>query len=1623
MASRAFSDAPRVRLLGICLVAFGMSVSAGAACPADLSGDGTVGGADIGLLLAAWGTPGPGDLNSSGNVDGADLGLMLSAWGPCPAPILEPPTMHLPPAAPYGQHEMPWWNEDKYSSLGTNSHEVSVYDFSGESVVHAVDMRVRGRGMDFVLTRKYRSRQEAESTIGAASNWDFSYNVWVEQSGPDLILHDGNTRSDVYAFDPGTGTWSREGHFRLIEQDVTGEYIVTFANRGAWRLHAITGAPHDGRISEITDRNGNTLGFSYDGLGRLSIVRDTLHHAGNPREYLFAYDGNGFLSSVTDFTGRQVTYEYYDGIIPGGSFGDLMSVVSIPVVGTSTQNDFPAGKKTTYEWTFGTGDTNLDHNLTRVRDAKGQAYAEFEYDVVATPADANYDRVDRQVLGDPGDWIDRVYIPQNPGDEHPESVLKVIVNDRVGNVSESLYDDLNRLVELRDFTGRAPNPSAPTDETTNRPTGQVRASDPPVYITNYEYNVDSLCTRLILARGNFEDRVYDTLNPNPRSRCNLLTHTFQPGVHPADQVSIVVVRGWDPLLNGDTNQVTSHTDGRGNTTNYLYDANGNLTHIDHRIPGIVEDFTYNSFGQMLTRELPENDMPAVRRLDQFTYYGPADGVMNGYRRDSIIDSPGFALTTTYEYDSLGRVTRTIDPKGNDTLYEINQLDQVVRVDTREVTLTLGPTRYHTLTYYDANDNVVRVDRSNIDRDGNTDPNDLLTRIYVYDNLDNLLRAYSEEGVFGVPTIPPQLDDAGLPDSEFVRVEYDYDDNENVIEVRNGEASEGRQPDNRVELLYDERDLLYREVRAPGAADQSTTQHDYDENANRVRRTQGVEDVGNEYVYVAEYDGFDRLIVDRFEMGSVLTRHYDANGNVVSEDLEGETLDLPGDAGNVPLWATTYTYDNMDRVVLRSTDHFDLVTQAPIGDGARTTQITWTDASLMELITDDHGHPFQLTYDSAYRKQTDTDTKGNSMLYVYDPNSNVIRVESTEKADSLAPDQGFETEYEFDDLDRLIKIIDGWNNTTEYDYDSRGNRVRELDADGNETTYEYDSMDRRVRTVHTLTDDGTGGGIVIGSIELPQTYDDSNRLVTSTDGEGNTTSFDFDALNRMIKKTHADGSFYLYTYDVHHNLLQQADPSGTISTHDYDLLGRRTDISVLPGPAVSSETTFVQFEYDGVDNLRTATDDDSAVMFEYDSLGNVLQETNGTHTVLSTYDGESNRLSSVYPSGIEVVYTYNDIELIDSVTLQDGISIVPLTVNEYVGNRYERQIRGNGIDIDHEYNGITGVPNAPGDFGFRRRSGATHTGVGLLLDLSYQYDPRQNKTDTELFLFTDPNPREDKSMEYDSVSRLIQTDDIRMFSILSSSTSYDLDLAGNRDLESGTGSPGAFLLDPTSPPDDEQMNQYTLTPRTEETHSARGERATRTIPHLFTTSQNEFNYDNKLVQHTDLLGGFTIVFTYDALGRRTSKTIDDGVTIETETYVHDGKYLVETWDGPLLLRFDSYDRGCDDTELDAFVPWGDLTDVHYAQRDDLGSVRMITDSVGNPVEFWRYSDYGEPRRGVYNQPPDQFGAASSDTASLPGFDPQTLAENFQLAEDARIATLEWSGGYAFSAPASIPSDDF
>src|SRR5687767_1519130 len=115
-------------------------------------------------------------------------------------------------------------------SLEPGSAPGALYDVnlhSGELTFAVVDLRVRGRGLDLVWARRYRSRSGANTAQG--NGWDFSYNLWFERVGRTVIVHDGNGRADLLQRDAAGRLGARglpyEGALRS-----DGSLVVTFAD-------------------------------------------------------------------------------------------------------------------------------------------------------------------------------------------------------------------------------------------------------------------------------------------------------------------------------------------------------------------------------------------------------------------------------------------------------------------------------------------------------------------------------------------------------------------------------------------------------------------------------------------------------------------------------------------------------------------------------------------------------------------------------------------------------------------------------------------------------------------------------------------------------------------------------------------------------------------------------------------------------------------------------------------------------------------------------------------------------------------------------------------------------------------------------------------------------------------------------------------------------------------------------------------------------------------------------------------------------------------------------------------------------------------------------------------------
>jgi len=1450
----------------------------------------------------------------------------FSIDGPLPAEsnLTEPP--ECPPADPSGGAGC------QKSGAGL-SH--GVYGFSGEFFIEQQSLRIKGRGLDFVWALKYRSRIGPKTAMG--NGWDFSYNIWIEPMGDAIVLHDGNTRADGYEAVPGgtAAPYVRRGFFRELTNELDGSYKLRFAGGGAWLFHPLDGGPRAGKIRSVTDRNGNTMNFSYDASGRLFQVSDTLD-----RLVVIAHNPEGFIESVTDFAGRKVQYAYYRDGDAGGSAGDLKSATTPAVTGTPAGNDFPNGKTTVFTYSKGFADDALNHNLLTITDPKGQTWLRNTY---MTQNDLDNDRIVRQVWGNPGDSIDWSYAAEKPSQENQQAVLRTIVNDRMGNVTESFFDDQNRLVLKQGFTGRA-DPGAPTTLAVNRPTGRLRATDPPQFTTKIDWNADFLITETTFPNGNITRYVYESdLDPNASylARGSLREIHRLPGSHqPAgDQALITELFEYDADFGSccGSNFVTRHTDARGNVTIHQYDDHGNRLRTQHRIPEIQEDFEYNQFGQMTLHVHPD-DGSGHRRRDAFTY--SSSGPQTGYIEQDAVDIGGFELTTRYEHDLVGNVTRIIDPRGHDTLFTFNQLDQLVRKTSREVEDGSGH-RWFDDFFWDGNDNLFRVDLQNKDDQGVLQANAAFTTLYAYDVLNQLVRKTEE-----------------VDPGRAVVTEFEYDANQNLVLTRYGEATRGDQnpatsgpqPENTLAVLHDERNKVFRRIRAAGHPAQSTTQFDYDPNGNLTVITELEELLPR--THRRTYDGFDRLVRATDSMGNERLYEYDPSGNRTRKRLMGEAVDLPGGQQDMHLEDISFTFDAMDRNEVREGALLDS-TGKSIGDGRSTTRFRWSANSQILSVTDDNGHETLFSFDTANRRIRVTDPKGNSIVEDWDRNSNRIAVTRVEKSDLGSPDETFKDQFVYDNLDRLVRRIDAGGSITDYRYDSRGNLTMRLDGlrvcpsdPGNVTRYVYDGLSRLLHIRHALTSDGTGSGTPAGEVIAPRyTWDDSSRLVRVEDPRGSATTYAYDPLNRRISTTFADGTIRTSKFDVHDNPIESRDPNGTLIRQDFDLLNRLVRREIEPGSGVSADTTLVLFAYDGLSRIVRGEDDDSVVTRSYDSLSGILRETQNGQAIDYTRDGEGNVLSMKYPGGRTITYSYDAL----------GRPAVINELEELVGrNHYFGPTRLQAQDLANNTRALFEHDKA------RRVVNVQHTldplkSAAVFDHRTFTWDQAHRR-----IARTDCPVAETVGYRYDSLHRLVGSS--RTAGQATLQVDYQLDGVGNRMRVSGGPDAGQYTMSNTVPdPADLQMNQYTSTPSDGRLYDRNGN-LTQIDEAVFEPNCEIFWDSGDRMVGFHHASGVVGTYAYDVFGRRIQKRIEKDGKFTIVRYFYDGSRLIEE-QGLTAESIATYVYG--DALGGASIVIVDACPVtvrrggidYYFHQDDLGSVVAITDGQGSVVERYDFGDFG------------------------------------------------------------------
>ncbi|HEU6446914.1 MAG TPA: hypothetical protein VFV23_00565, partial [Verrucomicrobiae bacterium] len=994
--------------------------------------------------------------------------------------------------------------------------------------------------------------------------------------------------------------------------------------------------------------------------------------------------------------------------------------------------------------------------------------------------------------------------------------------------------------------------------------------------------------------------------------------------------------------------VVSTTDPRGQTTEANYDASGNRVLLQHQgrlLDGNdapVENFGYNSRGQLVAvTNAP--DANGYRRVDTIEYY--SNGSQSGWPQSIAIDEDGVHLTSAFEYDATGNLTRYVDSRTNDWLFAYDSLDQCVSVQS-----PVNVASRHAITYsYDACGNV--QDAIEELRDENDSFVRNVTTHYSYDALDRLTGT-AEQVSAGV----------------FVTNRFTYDANDQLTLAESPLAVNGEDPHNVTAFEYDERGLLFRQISAPGSGMDSTNRFNYTLNgavASRWDQDPYSEDALRTFNW--SYDGFSRPVNFTDPMGNVTRYAYDRNGNLTLVRCYGETNDVDGSAGNIVLAQTQYAYDSLDRCTQTRDIFNDPVTQSPFGKGVAVTTYVYAPNDECTGVTDDNGHTTSYSYDTAGRLAATVSPGRKAMLQWYlDSVGNVISEVISNQPDGGGAAQLFARGFSYDSQNRCVAAWDNVGNTNRYEYDSLGRVTSQTDPNGVLSTIEYDDLGRGLK----LWVDKNGDGMMDpGELDRASAFDANSQLVSATDANTNTTSYAYDSLGNVIHVMNGDGTVINLIWSPRSNLISEEDANGTTVTNIYDQCDRVIHRDIAARNAAASTTTFEDFGYDGMSRCVSAANDSSTNTFSYDSMGDCIRSLQDGYATAYTYDGVGNYLSITYPSTRIVSYTYDADDNVSSISTDMGGGSSSLATFAYAGPGRLAQIsRANGIDTLFQWDGKTGQANAAGDYGWGQISSISHqsSGGAVVLDRrACTYDRNQNRTSrTQTVPFVQGQDATTNVWSYDSQNHLVAGTIFRGNSV--ASKLYKLDANGNRLTVTNNGVAEDYFMDDTLPvPGDFQMNQYTTTPFGSQVYDENGNLTARGSGAA--TYQYIYDYADRLVQVTNLFSGTLLAsYSYDALGRRICKTIfADGLPPATTEYIlgepgevcddGDTDEILETYSDAALI--DSYVHKLDDG-LTVYRASNGGTSAYYL-NDDLGSALALADDSGNILERYDYDDFGQP----------------------------------------------------------------
>lgn len=350
---------------------------------------------------------------------------------------------------------------------------------------------------------------------------------------------------------------------------------------------------------------------------------------------------------------------------------------------------------------------------------------------------------------------------------------------------------------------------------------------------------------------------------------------------------------------------------------------------------------------------------------------------------------------------------------------------------------------------------------------------------------------------------------------------------------------------------------------------------------------------------------------------------------------------------------------------------------------------YTEEGRVCSITDCAGRSVLFSYKGDLLVEV-TDSEGNSTGYGYDNKDRLDRIispkgecvlrnwfDEQDRTVRQAFADGGEVSFSYRDDEGSVMMTQQNGTVITYEHDERFRHVRtvypdgkelfaynednrlisETDARGNTRSYEYDPAGMISKIISPLGDileirrnnDGQISEVLLNEESVQKSvYDRHGRQTVSTDANGNSVFFEYDAYGNVSGCTHEDGSRSSYVYNEKGDLIKVSVPGQGETTYEYDSC-RRVTASV---DALGNRT---EYEYDRNDNLvRVINAEGEEQRYEYDKSGNVTKITGfGGGTEVIRYNCMNKPVIYIDEDGFKTEYEYDNMWNLTGIKLPDG----------------------------------------------------------------------------------------------------------------------------------------------------------------------------------------------------------------------------------------------------------------------------------------------------------------------------------------------------------------------------------